>query len=157
VTLAIVIVFGCVLMFGGLLAVEGIESSRADRAMAKASAEQAKAGAVAAQAQARVDEAEVEANKELQAQLDRQAHEIALMREAQVEFEKNFALAALAISNMGDEDVSTLERWLGLGGNSALDIVLAAALAVGAFLLLVGLFPLLRSYVNRKAEAMWET
>jgi hypothetical protein len=157
VTLAIVIVFGCVLMFGGLLAVEGIESSRADRAMAKASAEQAKAGAVAAQAQARVDEAEIEADRDVQTLVERNAHEIALLREENRQFQERMVLFATAISNMDKKDVSALQRWLGADGVHWLDVVLAVCLAFVAFLLLAWLWLMVQRYVNRKTEAMWKT
>ena len=141
-----VIVVVLIVVLGGLVLMDSIEGSRADRAQAKASAEQAIAGA-------RIAEAEADVQK----QLDRQRHEIDVLQQRQSEFEKNFALAALAISNMNDKDVGTLERWLGLDKTSPLAIVVAAALAVLAFLLTVLSWPFIKRAIDRQLEEMWTT
>ena len=137
-----------VVVFVGLTLTSGIASSQADRAGAVALAEQAKA----AVAQARVDEVEVEADRDVQMQLDRQGHELALLREENRQFQERLLFLATIVEGMDGRQVNRLERLLG-GDSTWLSVAVAAFLAVVVF----ALFLALRWYINRRWEKTWTT
>ena len=122
--------FGCLgtivaALFVGVFALvvlPSIEDSKATAARAEADIEGARAAAVVAEAEA-----------DVQMQLDRQAHELALLREENRQFQERLVMLATVIEGMEKNDASTLARWLGLEGTSPTVVVLAALLAALTF------------------------
>jgi len=126
-------------VFGALTLTSGIESSRADRAMAKASVEQARAGAIVAEAKADVEKKEIETSHELAMLVERNEQQLKALQENNRIFQEKLLMLTVIVEGMEEEKVDRLSSLLGLegGGTSWLAIVLAAVMAVAVFLMLL--------------------